>query len=113
MRNLIERHRDRIEGVLSCFERVLIQGTLPSVGYAKAMSITLDSSVIKLFDYASEFAQPFREAIRAKADRVAADAGIEVAYITVEASSAPIRRTELHHRKHEQQRRNEVCGPAQ
>lgn len=35
MANLIERHRDRIEGVLSCFDRVLIQGTLPSVGYAE------------------------------------------------------------------------------
>jgi hypothetical protein len=31
MANLIERHRDRIMGVLSCFDRVLIQGTLPSV----------------------------------------------------------------------------------
>jgi hypothetical protein len=80
MVNLIERHRDCIEGVLSCFDRVLIQGTLPSVCYAKAMSITLDSRGIKLFDYA-EFARPFREAIRAQAERVAADAGIEVEYI--------------------------------
>src|SRR5438309_2080275 len=30
MANLIDRHRDRIEGVLSCFDRLLIQGTLPS-----------------------------------------------------------------------------------
>src|SRR3954467_7686024 len=81
MANLIERHRDRVEGVLSCFDRVLIQGTLPSVCYAKAMSLTLDSRGIKLFDYANEFAQPFREAIRARAERVAAEEGIEVEYI--------------------------------
>src|SRR5882762_1850179 len=74
MASLIERHRDRIEGVLSCFDRVLIQGTLPSVCYAGAMSTTLDSRGIKVFDYATEFAQPFREAIRARAERVAAEA---------------------------------------
>ena len=54
MANLIERHRDRIEGVLSCFDHVMIQGTLPSVGYAKAMSIMLDGRGIRLFDYATE-----------------------------------------------------------
>lgn len=81
MAKLIERHRDRFEGVLSCFDRVLIQGMLPSVGYAKVMSITLDSRGIKLFDYVTEFAQPFRESIRAQAECVSADAGIEVEYI--------------------------------
>jgi hypothetical protein len=81
MANLIDRHRDRIEGVLSCFDRVLIQGTLPSVCYAEAMSTTLDGRGIKLFDYATEFAQPFREAIRARAERVASEEGIEVEYI--------------------------------
>jgi hypothetical protein len=34
-----------------------------------------------LFDYATEFAQQFRESIRALAERVAADGGIEVEYI--------------------------------
>jgi len=81
MANLIERHRDRIDGMLSCFDRVLIQGTLPSVCHAKAMSIELDRRDIRLFDYATAFAQPFREAIRAQAERVAADEGIEVEYI--------------------------------
>lgn len=37
--------------------QLLIQGTLPSVRYAKAMSITLNSRG-KVFDYATEFAQP-------------------------------------------------------
>lgn len=53
MANLIERYRDRIERVLSRFDRVLIQGTLPGVCYAKPMSITLDSRGVKLFDYAT------------------------------------------------------------
>jgi hypothetical protein len=45
------------------------------------MSTTLDSRGIKLFDYATEFAQPFREAIRARAERVAGEEGIEIEYI--------------------------------
>jgi hypothetical protein len=78
MASLIERHRDQILGVLSCLDRVVIRGTLPSVCHAQAMATTLDSRGIRLFDYATEFAQPFRQSIRAHAERVAADGGIEV-----------------------------------
>ncbi|MEA2463325.1 MAG: hypothetical protein QOJ98_1072, partial [Acidobacteriota bacterium] len=60
MASLIERHRDQILGVLSCLDRVVIRGTLPSVCHAQAMATTLDSRGIRLFDYATEFAQPFR-----------------------------------------------------
>ena len=81
MASLIDRHRDQILGVLSCFDRVLIRGTLPSVCHAQAMATTLHNRGIRLFDYATEFAQPFREAIRAHAERVAADEGVEVEYI--------------------------------
>lgn len=45
------------------------------------MADTLDRRSIRLFDHAAQFAQPFREAIRAHAERVAAEEGIEVAYI--------------------------------
>src|SRR5688572_30319753 len=81
MANLIDRHRDQIEGVLSCYDRVVIRGTLPSVCYAKAMATTLDARGIRLFDYPKQFAEPLRDVIRAHATRVAADAGIEVEYI--------------------------------
>jgi hypothetical protein len=81
MASLIDRHRDQILGVLSCFDRVLIRGTLPSVCHAQAMATTLDNRGIRLFDYATEFAQPFREAIRARAERAAAEEGVEVEYI--------------------------------
>jgi hypothetical protein len=50
MTSLIEHHRDQIEGMLSCFDRVLIQGTLPSVCHARAMADTLDRRSIRLFD---------------------------------------------------------------
>jgi hypothetical protein len=81
MANLIERHRDRIRGVLSWFDRVVIKGTLPSVCHAGAMATMLDSRDIRIFDYFARFAQPFRESIRAHAERLAAEEGVEVEYI--------------------------------
>lgn len=81
MASLIERHREQIVGVLSCFDRVVIRGTLPSVCHAQAMATLLDSRGIRLFDYAKQFAEPLREAIRRHAEKVAAEAGIEVEYI--------------------------------
>jgi hypothetical protein len=81
MPNLIDRHRDSIQGVLSCFDRVVIQGTLPSVCHAGAMATLLDSRGIRLFDYFVQSAQPFRESIRAHAERLAAEEGVEVEYI--------------------------------
>ena len=74
MASLIDRYRDQIEGVLSCYDRVVIRGTLSSVCHAKAMASTLDARGIRLFDYTKQFAEPLREAIRAQADRVAAEA---------------------------------------
>ena len=81
MASLIERHREQIVGVLSCFDRVVIRGTLPSVCHAQAMATLLDSRGIRLFDYAKQFAEPLREAIRKHAEQVAAEEGIEVEYI--------------------------------
>ena len=81
MASLIERHREVIVGVLSSFDRVVIRGTLPSVCHAQAMATLLDSRGIRLFDYAKQFAEPLREAIRRHAEKVAAEAGIEVEYI--------------------------------
>ena len=80
MANLIERHRNDIRGVLSCLDRVVIQGTIPSICHPKAMATMLDSRGIRLFDY-TQFVQPFRDAIRAHAEKIAAGEGVTVEYI--------------------------------
>jgi hypothetical protein len=36
--SLLERYDERIAGVLSCFDRVVITGTLPGVCYADGMT---------------------------------------------------------------------------
>ena len=51
MNPFIDRHRHQITGVLSCFDRVIITGTLPQIAYAGAMESFLRSRDIRLFDY--------------------------------------------------------------
>ena len=70
----VERHQDNIAGVISCFDRVVITGTLPDIGHAAAMAGYLGSHGVRLFDYAL-WAQPLRDEIRANAERLAAEAG--------------------------------------
>ena len=36
--SLVERYGDRIAGVLSCYDRVVVTGTLPTVCYAAGMT---------------------------------------------------------------------------
>jgi hypothetical protein len=77
---LRERYAHRIRGELSCFDRVLIQGTLPDICHAQAMTRELNRRRIRIFDF-TQFAQPFREAIRANAERLAAENGITIEFI--------------------------------
>ena len=48
---LLERYDDRIAGVLSCYDRVVITGTLPTVCYAEGMTRFLAATGVRVFDY--------------------------------------------------------------
>lgn len=76
----IERHKDRIQGILSCWDRVVIQGTLPGFCYAEGMTSYLRAHNIRIFDYPL-FAEPFRERIRANAETLAEGAGLTIEFI--------------------------------
>lgn len=78
--SLTERYRDRLAGVLSCYDRIVITGTLPGACYAGGMTSFLYARGIRIFDYA-RFAEPLRERIRARAQEVCAEAGIEIEHI--------------------------------
>ena len=78
--SLTERYRDRLAGVLSCYDRIVITGTLPGACYAQGMTSFLYSRGIRIFDYA-RFAEPLRERIRARAQEACAEAGIEIEHI--------------------------------
>src|SRR5712691_3000439 len=80
MTPLNERYADQIAGVLSCYDRVVITGTLPGVCYAEGMARYLRIHDIRLFDY-PRFAEPLRDEVRANAERLAQAAGLEIEYI--------------------------------
>jgi len=74
---LTERRASQIAGVLGCYDRILIFGTLPGICYVGGMTSLLYARQIRIFDY-PKFAEPFRERIRENAERMAAAAGVEV-----------------------------------
>jgi hypothetical protein len=80
MNPFVEQHRDEIGYVLSCFDRVVITGTLPDICHPRAMAGYLSYHGIRLFDYA-RWAEPLRDEIRANAERLAAEAGLEIEFI--------------------------------
>ena len=77
---LTERYAQEIEGVLSCWDRMLIFGTLPKICFAGGMTSYLYEHQIKIFDY-PRFAEPFRNQLRENAERLAAENGIEIEFL--------------------------------
>ena len=77
---LTERYAERMVGVLSCFDRIVITGTLPGICYAGGMTSFLYAKGIRIFDYA-RFAEPLREHIRLRAQEACAQAGIQIEHI--------------------------------
>ena len=77
---LLERYDDRIAGVLSCYDRVVITGTLPTVCYADGMTKFLNAAGVRIFDY-PKFAEPLRNRVRERAAALAAEAGITIEHI--------------------------------
>ncbi len=77
---LTERHAGQIAGVLGCWDRMLIFGTLPKICFAGGMTSFLYERNTRIFDY-PKFAEPFRNRIRENAEKMAAEAGIEIEFI--------------------------------
>ena len=78
--SLTERYDEGIAGVLSCYDRVVITGTLPTICYAEGMTRFLYASGIKIFDYPA-FAQTLRDRVRDAAASLAATAGLTIEHI--------------------------------
>jgi len=77
---LTERYKDKIKGVLSCFDRIVIHGNIPELCYAGGMTSYLFQKSIKIFDY-PEWANSHREELRKHAEQVANDNGLEIEFI--------------------------------
>ena len=77
---LIERYRDRLLGVLSCYDHIVITGTLPGVCYAQGITSFPYLRDIRIFDYA-RFAEPLHDRIRAAAEAAATTAGVAIQHL--------------------------------
>jgi hypothetical protein len=77
---LTQRYARKIRGQLSCYDRVVIQGTLPGLCYAQGMTAYLNLNKIRIFDY-PRFAEPLRDQIRHNAEKVAQDNALQIEFI--------------------------------
>ena len=74
---LTDRCADKIRGVLSCWDRVVVMGTIPDICYADAMARHLAKRGVRLFDF-PKYAEPLRDEIRENAERIAREAGLKI-----------------------------------
>lgn len=77
---LTERYNNRIAGVLSCYDRIIMQGTVPKWCYAQGMTDYFYERQIRIFDY-PKCAEPLRDAIRENMERIAAENGLEIVFV--------------------------------
>jgi hypothetical protein len=77
---LTDRYAEKVSGVLSCFDRVVIQGTLPMLCYAQGMARYLSYKNIRIFDY-PRFAEPLRDELRKNAEQLASENDLEIEFI--------------------------------
>ena len=67
MNPFVERHAQKIAGVLTCFDRVVITGIFPEICHSDALARYLTQREFRLFGY-PRWAEPFRHQSRAHAE---------------------------------------------
>lgn len=77
---LSEKYSDRLAGVLNCYDRLVLTGTLQPLCYAQGMTAYLYARQTRIFDYA-QFAAPLREEIRTNAEAIAQEHGLTIEFI--------------------------------
>jgi hypothetical protein len=77
---LTDRYAAKIRGVLSCFDRIVLTATLPEICHPEGMAKYLSGKGIRIFDF-TKWAEPLNLEIRAHAEKLAQQCGLEVDYI--------------------------------
>jgi len=77
---LLERYADQLDGILGCYDRVILTGTLLDVAHADVVTARLYALNIRCFDL-KVFAEPLRDQVRDNAIVLARQAGLEIEYL--------------------------------
>ena len=77
---ITEKYRDKISSVITCYDRIIIQGIIPGWSYSEGMTSYLNANKIKIFDYAA-FSQPMTQKVRENAEKIAKENNIEIEFI--------------------------------
>ena len=80
MNLLTNLHKEHIHGILSCYDRVIITGTLPQISYSGGITSYLYNKGIRIFDY-PKFAESFRDTLRLNAETLAKENNIEIEFV--------------------------------
>ena len=80
MDDFLKKYDKDIRGVISCFDRILLRGTLTTCCYADGMSSFLYSKGIKIFDYPN-FALTLRDKIRENTEKIALENNVDIEFI--------------------------------
>ena len=74
---LTKRYNDKISGVLGCFDRIVITGSLPDCCHVEAMKAQILKRKMRFFDY-PELVNPLRNRLHENAQALAEAAGVQV-----------------------------------
>ena len=76
----MKRYDERIAGVLSCYDRVVITGTLPGVCQGEVDTRFLHANGVRIFDY-PQFAMTLQDRVRDRAASHSQQAGVTIEHI--------------------------------
>lgn len=77
---ITEQYKEQILGVISCYDRIIIRGTIVGWGYPEGMTAFLNSQHVLIFDY-PQWTKTFNDEIRQNAERLAIENGIKIEFI--------------------------------
>ena len=80
METFARKYAPQIRGVISCFDRVVLSGTLPAIRYGEGMAAYMTTQGMKLFEYTS-FVNRLRQELRDHAEKNAHEAGCPLEFI--------------------------------
>jgi len=77
---ITETHKEDIKGILYCYDRVIINATMGTFGYADGMRVFFNTQGHRIFDFANVFT-PVTEQIKENAEKLAKENELEIEFI--------------------------------